>query len=306
MSTAPRALADWDLVEAAGRGAYRFRVEFLRRWIHDKHSLDEAKRELEQVSARAVRTFETARKLHAAGDLVAAVDVYRRALAANPNHARAQLGLAQTLYEAGRLEAAAEAFEKAYRLDPESARDGLVAAQRDLGAMHENESRFDQAWPHYQRILDINPEDTTTRFRLRDCWRATAGAHLAAGRWDKAAEAYREALHYVPEDRYLREAVEKLEERHVEAEALHRRRQQLERAVLESQLEEERGRREGFQATAQRTVAAQAAMAAVAVGATAILVGAAGDTAALVWPPVAAAGLLGIYAGYSWARRRLG
>lgn len=304
LSTAPMVLAEWEIIEAAGRDAYRFRVELLRRWILSKHSLEEAKRELEQVSARAVRLYESARRLHQGGDLGAAIEEYRRALAANPNHARAQLGLAQARYESGRLELAAEAFEKAYRLDPESARDGLVAAHRDLGVSLENEGLFDQARPHYLRVLDLTPDDPAARVRMRDSWRATAGSHLAAGRWDKAAESYREALRYAPDDIYLQQAVATLEQRQIEAEAVQRRRQQLERAVLESRLKEERARRERLEEAVQQALPALVLVSAAA-GVVSALAISVGDSSHLgsMWPAVIGASLIVVYATYAWIAR---
>lgn len=306
LSTAPVVLAEWEIIERAGRDAFRFRVEFLRRWLLSKHSLDEAKRELEQVSARAVVLYESARRLHAKGDLVAAIGEYQRALAANPNHARARLGIAQAFYESGRLEAATDAFEKAHRLDPESARDGLVAAHRDLGAMLENEGQFDHARPHYQRVLDIQPTDPMARIRMRDSWRATAGAHLAAGRWDKAMEAYREALRYVPDDEYLKQAVTTLAERHLEAEALQKRRQQLERAVLEARLKEEQSQREGLEASAQRALSLLFAICAMTIVlGTIVLSVVARSLHAAAWPLIAGLSLAILYVAYTWAMRQL-
>jgi tetratricopeptide (TPR) repeat protein len=306
LSTAPVALAEWEIIERAGRDAYRFRVEFLRRWLLDKHSLDEAKRELEQVSARAVVLYESARRLHGKGDLVGAMAEYQRALAANPNHARARLGIAQAYYESGRLEAATDAFEKAHRLDPESARDGLIAAHRDLGAMLENDGQFDHARPHYQRVLDIQPGDQMARIRMRDSWRATAGAHLAAGRWDKAMEAYREALRYVPDDEYLQQAVTALEQRHLESEALQRRRQQLERAVLEARLKEAQTQRAQTEAGARRALSVMfviCGIATVLVPITLALI--ARPLHASVWPITAGLSLVTMYLTYAWATRKL-
>lgn len=266
LSTAPVSLAEWEIIESVGRDAFRFRVEFLRRWILAKHSLEEAKRELEQASVRAVHLYEGAHRSHRAGRLSEAIDWYRRALAANPNHARAQLGLGQALYESGRLEAATEAFEKAYRLDPESARDGLVAAQVDVASTLDADGRYDQARPHYLRVLDILPDSPNIRERLRDSWRATAGSHLASGRWDKAVEAYREALRYIPDDEIIKQAVVDLEQRHLESEALSRRRQQLERAVLEARLREAQGHRDRLVARMRAVLPLQLATAALVCG----------------------------------------
>jgi tetratricopeptide (TPR) repeat protein len=201
---------------------------------------------------------------------------------------------------------AAEAFEKAYRLDPESARDGLVAVHRDLGVTLENEGRFDKARPHFQRVLDITPDDPGARVRMRDSWRATAGAHLAAGRWDKAAEAYREALRYAPEDTHLRQAVATLEQRQIEAETVQRRRQQLERAVLEARLNEERANRERLEAEYQRALAILVAITAGAGLASGFAVNVTADAPASgLLPAVVGASLIAVYATYAWATRNL-
>lgn len=306
LSTAPMVLDEWEIIESAGRDAYKFRVEFLRRWILSKHSLDEAKRELEQVSARAVVLYEGARRLHRDGELEGAIAGYRKALAANPNHARARLGLAQALYESGNLEAATDAFEKAYRLDPVTAQDGLLAAHRDLGSMLENEGEFDRARLHYQRVLDINPEDPSARVRMRDSWRATAGAHLAAGRWDKATEAYRAALRFVPDDPILEQAVTTLEQRHVEAEARQRRRGQLERAVLEARLKDEQSRRRKLEQGTQRALSSMLAVGAAAVLVGALVISVASHTIETgTWPMVVGVSILVLYAAYALAMRSL-
>ena len=306
LSTAPAVLVDWEIIEAAGRDAFRFRVPFLREWILRKHSLDQAKRELEQISARAVLLYESARRLHHAGDLEPAVTEYRRALAANPNHARAQLGLAQGLYESGRVEAATDCFERAFRLDPESARDGLIAAHRDLGSILENDGRFDLARPHYQRVLDISPEDPSARVRMRDSWRATAGAHLASGRWDKAMEAYREALRYMPDDEYLVQALATLEERHLEAEVQQRRREQMERAVLEARLQELVDERDRVRGHARQWLAVLVSIAGlVSLVGTSVLATRAEMPDAQAWSLTLAASLAALFAAYRVVSRRL-
>jgi len=304
LSTAPAGLTEWEIIENAGRDAFRFRVEFVRRWILTKHSLDEAKRELERVSARAVALYEAGRRLHRGGDLPGAANEYRRALAANPNHARARLGLAQALYEGGRLDVAVEAFEKAYRLDPESAREGLLSAHRDLAGALESEGLFDLARLHYQRVLDVNPGDATARIRLRDSWRATAGAHLAAGRWDRATESYRAALRFMPDDEILQQAVRNLEQRHVESEARQRRRRQLERAVLEVRLKEEQSRREFLQSSVLRALSILLLVAAVTVLAGAVAVAyAAGALGSGWWLMVVGLSMVVLYATYAWVTR---
>ncbi len=306
LSSAPMVLSEWGIIRPVGNDAFGFRVEFLRRWILAKHSLEEAKRELERVSARAVRDYEAGRGHHHEGRLDDARLLYLRALAANPNHARAQLGLAQAHYESGDIEAATDAFEKAYRLDPESARDGLTAAHRDSGVAHEAEGRYDQARPHYQRVLDIVPDDIGGRHRLRDSWRATAGAHLASGRWEQAAEAYREALRYVPDDMVIQRAVVDLEQRHLESETLRQRRLQLERAVLETRLREEQGRRRRLEETAADALPTFLAIAAISATGVAVGLAMVGGMLNSPWVPLGVgAYLVAISGAFVWTRSRL-
>ena len=261
ISTAPTVLTDWEIIQSAGRSTFRFRVEFLRRWIDSKHSLDEAKRELEQVSARAVASYEAGRRSHADGDIDLAIEHYKRALAANPNHARAQLGLAQSLYERGRTEAACDAFEHAFRLDPESAQDGLIASHSDMGQAFEKTERFDSARLHYQRILDLTPGDQGILQRMRDAWRATASMHLGKGRPEKAMQSYREALRYAPDDAQILQSLASLEARHEESDFRERRRQQMERVALEAKLEGEESRRHLFQNRAKGSLVIMLGMA---------------------------------------------
>jgi tetratricopeptide (TPR) repeat protein len=199
-----------------------------------------------------------------------------------------------------------DAFEKAHRLDPESARDGLVAAHRDLGTALENEGQLDQARPHFQRVMDIIPNDAAARIKMRDTWRATAGAHLATGRWEKAIEAYREALRYVPEDESLQQTVVTLEQRYLDAGSAHRRRQQLQRAVLEARLKEEQTRREQLEARMAQSLPVMLAVSAGAVLAGVLIVAAhAGKLADGLWAMVVGASLIALYATYTWATRKL-
>lgn len=306
LSTAPTVLSDWEVIESTGPDAYRFRVEFVRRWILTKHSLDEAKRELEQVSSRAVALYERARRMHRSGDLSNAASEYGRALAANPNHARARLGLAQAHYESGRLDQALEAFEKAYRLDPESAREGLISVHRDKAVALEGEQLLDQSRGHYLRVLDLDPNDTSSMLRLRDSWRSTAGAHLAGGQWDKAIECYRQALRYAPEDEVLLSTVRTLEQRHMESEAVQRRRRQLERAVLEARLHEEEARRYRVERSAARALSVMLTVGATTSLAGALIVGHGADRLhGGLWLMVAGMSLIALYAAYAWSTRHL-
>ena len=267
LANAPDVLVEWEILQREGRESYRFVVEFLRQWIIRKHSLEGAKQELEMASPRAIYLYEAARRAHRDDDLPAAIEDYRRALAANPNHARAQLGLAQALYEQGDLAEAITEFEKAHRLDEASARDGLIAARLALGRQLEEDGRDEEAIVQYERLLALAPNDEEVQGRLLDIWRRRAETRLANGRLKEALGAYQRALALRPGDEVLTEKIAVAERRWQEHEEVQLKRELVKRGVLEEHLEEERRLR----ALAERKIQQMTRYVIMALGASAIL-----------------------------------
>jgi len=184
-------LVDWGWLEKTEeRNGYKFVVELLRRWISKKHSLENAKRELESISKRAMRDYTYARQAHIDGDLEIAMESYRRALAANPNHAGAQLGLAQALHEQGLIEEAVTEYEKAYNLD-EIASEGLIKALLASGeALEKDATSAVEAVRRYERVLEIAPDNEVARRRLTDIKLAEAEAYEQEREWKRASDVY--------------------------------------------------------------------------------------------------------------------
>lgn len=191
LTRAPDMLVDWGWLEKTEeQGGYKFVVELLRRWISKKHSLENAKRELESISKRAIRDYTYARQAHLDGDLEIAVESYRRALAANPNHAGAQLGLAQALHEQGLIEEAVTEYEKAYNLD-EIASEGLIKALLASGEMLEKDvTSVAEAVKRYERVLEIAPDNEVVRRKLTDIKLAEAEAYEQQREWKRANDVY--------------------------------------------------------------------------------------------------------------------
>jgi photosystem II stability/assembly factor-like uncharacterized protein/tetratricopeptide (TPR) repeat protein len=191
LTRAPDMLVDWGWLEKTEeRGGYRFLVELLRRWISKEHSLENAKQELESISKRAIRDYTYARQAHIDGDLEVAVESYRRALAANPNHAGAQLGLAQALHEQGLIEETVTEYEKAYDLD-EIASEGLIRALLASGEVLEKDTTsVAEAVRRYERVLDIAPDNEVARRRLTGIKLAEAEAYEQQREWKRANDIY--------------------------------------------------------------------------------------------------------------------
>jgi tetratricopeptide (TPR) repeat protein len=252
LSSAPALLTEWGIIHQPERDAYRFVVEFLRRWVSTRHSLAEAKRELENVSPRAISLYEAARSAHAEGDLEIAIDDYRRALATNPNHTRAQLGLAQALYELERLSEAIEAYERAYDLDRASAWDGLVAARQGFAAELKGQGDLVGAIEQYQRIWERAPDDPDMTAELHSLWRQQGEAHLADNQVERALAAFQEALRFDSSNQALTKQVSNLGERLRQSEDARLQRALIRQGVLERQLTEEGEARERAEQKARR------------------------------------------------------
>ncbi|MFQ5855465.1 MAG: tetratricopeptide repeat protein [Anaerolineae bacterium] len=254
LSSAPTILTEWEIVHQPERDAYRFVVEFLRRWVRTRHSLAEAKRELESVSPRAISLYEAARSAHVEGDLTTAVDDYRRALAANPNHTRAQLGLAQALYEQGCLPEAIEAYERAYELDQASVWDGLLAARQDHAAKLKAQGDLAGAIEQYERILKSVPDDSDVKAELHDLLRKQGEAYLANNQMESALTSLQEAVRLDPGNQALSEQISNLRQRLRQSEDARLQRALIRQSVLARQLAEEREARERVELRARRVV----------------------------------------------------
>ncbi len=215
LTSARRRLIEWEIVARDGDG-YRFAVDLVRRWITREHPLDRAQHDIDLISQRATRYFSNARDAHLAGDLTLAIEDYRRALAANPQHFGARLGLAQSLQESNDLAAAIAEFEKAYQIDPSSARDGLVSARLAYGTAHQQRGDLDDAVSEFEHVLRLAPSDEEAQSRLIGIWIQRGEAQLAGGDYAAAIAAFARALAVSPEDLSLRTRIKGIVRRYSE------------------------------------------------------------------------------------------
>ncbi|MCP4359079.1 MAG: SUMF1/EgtB/PvdO family nonheme iron enzyme [Chloroflexi bacterium] len=159
ITEAPNLLVQWEILRDTGSG-YRFSVDLVRRWIAQEHPLAQARREVEIIVPRANRYFENAREAHQAGELTLAIEDYQRTLVANPNHVRAQLGLAQALEEQGEVQAAHQAFRKAYELDQANSAESLAHSFDELAAKDVQHGRLEEAAKKLERAQTVSATDT--------------------------------------------------------------------------------------------------------------------------------------------------
>jgi hypothetical protein len=164
-------------LERAEPGQYRITVELMQRWIEKEHPLDDTKLDVEGVNPVAHMQYEAGRKAHASGELMQAISHYQVAIRMNPNHVRAQMGLAQALYEMGDWERAVVEFGLADYLDEGIARAGLVAALLAYGRWLEKENR-DGALEIYRRVFEYAPGNSQAEARI---------AQLGRRRWMQRA-----------------------------------------------------------------------------------------------------------------------
>lgn len=212
LTDAPDRLVEWEMLRREGPDHYRFVVELVRRWIVKAHSLENARRDVDFISRRAVRLYENARDAHIADELEYAREEYRRALDANPNHSGAQLGLAQVLFELGLIDESIEAFTKAYALDDMSARDGLVRAYQAQGKQLEESGQLDEAVLRYEQALDFSPADEVTRHRLASIWLGRGEQALVDNGLAAAVDPFQKALQFDRSETVTQQVKTKLEQ----------------------------------------------------------------------------------------------
>jgi tetratricopeptide (TPR) repeat protein len=126
----------------------------------------------------------------ARGALEAAIQGYRRVIALEPGLAEAHRNLGSALIEAGEPEAGIEALRRALELRPDFAA-AVTQLARALSAL----GRSAEALPYYERLLERERQADT----LNDYGTLLAGL----GRFEAAAQCYRDALVLAPRDARL-------------------------------------------------------------------------------------------------------
>jgi tetratricopeptide (TPR) repeat protein len=125
--------------------------------------------------------------VQAAGEYDQAVDLISRAIAVKPDYMDAYINLGTVLLTAARFEEALASLEQALALDPDSAE-----AHSNKGLALMELDRPDDAAASYRRAIEIQPEYAKVHFNLGHMLNET-------GRADDAIESYPRAIEFQPE-----------------------------------------------------------------------------------------------------------
>ncbi len=131
--------------------------------------------------------FDEAVRLHKAGRLVDAGNLYRQILAVEPKHADSLHMLGLVAYAGGRADIAAELIAQAIQVNRKAS-----AYHNNLGLALQKLGRLDDAAASYSRALALMPSDPETLNNL-------GVALQALGKFDQAMESYAKALALRPD-----------------------------------------------------------------------------------------------------------
>ncbi len=119
--------------------------------------------------------------LEESGDFQRAEQLYRQALAINPNYDIALNNLGKTLHQQGQLDSARVYYERALAVKPK-----FINALYNLGTLWQATGHLDQAESLYKQILALNPNEAGTLNNLGNLWREKGDPGQAIGFYRRA------------------------------------------------------------------------------------------------------------------------
>jgi Flp pilus assembly protein TadD len=137
---------------------------------------------IDAPAAEFYRLYDRAFDLTEKGRVEEAVAEWTRALALNPDDAKANTNFGALLLRQGKLDEAAARFRMAIAADP-----ALSNARDNLGVVLLHRGKVAEAIEQWRKSLEINPDSTEARVNL-------GGAFLTQGRYAEAVAQLREAL----------------------------------------------------------------------------------------------------------------
>jgi tetratricopeptide (TPR) repeat protein len=142
---------------------------------------------IDAPAAEFYRLYDRAWELTASGDARAAMAEWTRALALDPDDAKANNNFGALLLREGRLDEAVPHLRRALESNP-----GLLNARDNLGLALMNRGMIDEAIAQWQVILGINPGSVAALVNL-------GNAYLLQGKHKEALAQWREACRLEPD-----------------------------------------------------------------------------------------------------------
>ena len=121
-----------------------------------------------------------------AGDKLAALREFQRAIELKPNYGDAYHNLANTYMELGQPDKALENYQNALKFNP-----NLWQSYQNIAAIYFQQKKYDQALENMQKAISVNPKNLNLRVNL-------GVVYLIMGEKDKAKETFTEVLSIDP------------------------------------------------------------------------------------------------------------
>jgi len=141
---------------------------------------------LEDIQVPAVELYkliDEAMELEDKGENDRALDIWKKALALDPENANVQNGLGISLYVHGEIREGFEHLRQAVRINPMSAQNRFV-----LGRFMLDQGHADQALPELQAAIQIRPHFESCEEALASAYEDLGKGAQALAHWQKARE----------------------------------------------------------------------------------------------------------------------
>lgn len=168
LQDAPKLLCEWDILES-DKGAFRFRVELLRRWIEENKPLARVQDELDHIEPVADSLYKAGLGLYRVGDLENAEQSLSQALGLNPNHVRATQLLADLLAGKEKWEKALTLLQRLNETHPVAARSRMLDILLKLSETHAGNDE-EKARDYIEQALKLSPDHEVSQNAMRSWW----------------------------------------------------------------------------------------------------------------------------------------
>ncbi|MDM8568868.1 ATP-binding protein [Thiotrichales bacterium HSG1] len=190
LRTAAHILEEWDLIEPLENKGYRFRVEFIRKWIAENKPLSQVEREWEKIDQDAYRLYEAARNLYNVNEHEQALTFVRQAIKKNPDHLKANELLAVILIDLEKLEEAYELLKSLYKYHEKIAKPLLI---NTLFLLASKTRKIDKKISYYETILETDKNNEKSILNIKQLWEIQGNDAYRKGDLLNAELAYKNA-----------------------------------------------------------------------------------------------------------------